>query len=1390
MRASAHSQPPAIGSLVAGRYRIEEQIARGGMGVVYRAYDTANERPVALKRLRADEREARREHMFEHEYHTLLGLQHPRIIEVYDWGRDANGPFYTMELLDGRDLRELSPLPFVTACRYLRDVALSLALLHSRKLLHRDLSPGNVRVTSDDRAKLIDFGALAVFGAHANVVGTPPFIPPEALERGTSLDHLADLFSLGALAYWTLTSAHAFPARTIDELPANWRDDPPPPSEVMAATGYAGEPIPALLDELVLSLLSRNPLARPASAAEVIARLNTAAGLEPEQEPLAARSYLLGGSTVGRARERARLGEYLEAAMAGRGSMVLIEAESGMGSGRMLRELVIEAKLAQAVAVVVDAGRHPGPLGVAREIARELLLAAPVKAREAMEPYRAALADFMPGQVPRASGPASSRGTTRLADPREDRLRIQIALSDWITRLSSQIPLLVAVRSVQRADQSSLALLISLARKASDGRLLLALTRNPEQSSEVDRELERLRAEARRIDLAGLDRKEVRAFVESLFGRVQNLDRLAEWLYRLTAGNPRACLDLVHHLVDTGVIRFNEGVWAMPTELEDEELPSDIEQAFSYRIDRMSEASRRLARALCVHRGGIRLDRCLELTEMLGVESPFEALDELTGGDVLAVADDRYFFRHEPMRQALLRKLDPADRQSAHARLGRLFLRDRSGDTERLDELELWLDAGFHLLYGGEQRRGSDLLAEAGLKLSLDANSLPTAVPALRAALESYRVQGRSEQRQMQLLGALTLAGFYSDRKLLDTYGEQTALLMQRALGISRAETLQRRLGYRLGLVAGMAPGLASYVAAQGARGLAAFREAVATFATVVTLTTSAGTISLDNRKARRFAELMRPLSALGPDNAATISFQMSQALVLLTEDRVPETIRRLRVVLARLDSPKRIRDLPSGMYSLLLSGALYALGTMIAFTEKREALDIADRLDALGLHLGVMFADQVRTTYYAMAGEVKKAEHYRQRVETYAVQSGAAWQADTWAPAMMIQAYELTGDMIGSKRVSEELERLAREFPSLGRWASLSRASYHRLRGDNATAQKFVLPIIRSEPARSFIGWSTTVAGEVEILFNIGQQREALEMAERSLAMLDREDRLVTAMVTRLFVATARARAATGDLEGAARLIDDYLIEIGEQGGGPASRGSLHEARALFALSGKDAKTALDHLRQMERLCLPTENPALIARCERLRRKVEQASPLEAEPVAENRMRTRPDPVPIDFLRSELGRCTTRDARFDRALCLLLEHTGSPAGYLFRIEESGQSLIAPTHGDEPSTAVLDLVGREARAHLSSATSLSEPSSALATRPLDRQLQTASENESEVATRVVPRDQRKRYETFPIIVDDASGPRVVAAAVLATASLPLVPPAPGFLAVIAEAIQR
>ena len=201
---------------IAGRYRIVDMLGQGGMGTVWRVVDETDGREVALKhadggRGRDGAEVDRSATRFRREFHTLASLRHPQIVRAIEYGLDPAGPYYTMELLDGCDLKDAGRVPWRHAVAILCDVAAALATLHARGLVHRDLAPRNVRLLGDGRAKLFDFGLLASIGATGDIAGTATAVAPETLRR-RPVDGRTDVFGLGTLAYWLFTGEHAFGA--------------------------------------------------------------------------------------------------------------------------------------------------------------------------------------------------------------------------------------------------------------------------------------------------------------------------------------------------------------------------------------------------------------------------------------------------------------------------------------------------------------------------------------------------------------------------------------------------------------------------------------------------------------------------------------------------------------------------------------------------------------------------------------------------------------------------------------------------------------------------------------------------------------------------------------------------------------------------------------------------------------------------------------------------------------------------------------------------------------------------------------------------------------------------------------------------------------------------
>ncbi|HEY6881900.1 MAG TPA: serine/threonine-protein kinase, partial [Polyangiales bacterium] len=487
--------------LVAGRYELQGEIARGGMGVVYRAKDRTTGTTIALKRSLSehDGSAQRTRSMLQREYQTLVTLRHPHIIQVYDFGVDELGPYYTMELLDGSDLRGKCPLPWRDVCAYMRDVASSLALLHSRRLLHCDVSVSNIRLTLEGRAKLLDFGTLASFGRAAVIAGAPPIIPPEVLER-EELDQRVDLYALGATAYFALTGRHAYPVNMLALLPTVWEQGRP-----AAPSAYSPD-VPRELDELVLSLLDLDRMSRPSSAAEVIDRLGAIAGLAPDQDLRVQRSYLYSAEVIGRDLERKLLDDQLKQVLAGRGGGALIAGAPGQGESFLLEDVAQRARLAGARVVVVHARAHRGAFGAWSALVREVSLQ-------------------VDGTAP--------------AEPNSDAV---------FFRAAEAMPLVLAIEDIDEVDSDSLAAFAALAKSARYKRVLLLATLDRGNSQAVRPAMRLLRQRLTQLELRPFDEKATLAFVAGLFGDVAAVPRLASFLYGHAAGNPRAYTEIIHHL--------------------------------------------------------------------------------------------------------------------------------------------------------------------------------------------------------------------------------------------------------------------------------------------------------------------------------------------------------------------------------------------------------------------------------------------------------------------------------------------------------------------------------------------------------------------------------------------------------------------------------------------------------------------------------------------------------------------------------------------------------------------------------------------------------------------------------------------------------------------------
>jgi WD40 repeat protein/serine/threonine protein kinase/Tfp pilus assembly protein PilF len=285
-----------------GDYELLEEIARGGMGVVYKARQVSLNRLVALKMILSGQLASAAEvQRFRAEAAAAANLQHPNIVAIYEVGEHEGQHYFSMEYIEGRDLGRLisdlrSPITdFKQSARWLQTMAEAIHSAHQRGILHRDLKPSNVLIDAHDQPRITDFGLAKrlSLSPHGNpeletrdpqltltgqVLGSPNFMPPEqATGRRGQIGPHSDVYSLGAILYHLLTARPPFLAETLSEtLQQVQHTDPIPPRLTSPA-------VPRDLETICLKCLEKEPLQRYATAQELADELGRFLRDEPIQ---------------------------------------------------------------------------------------------------------------------------------------------------------------------------------------------------------------------------------------------------------------------------------------------------------------------------------------------------------------------------------------------------------------------------------------------------------------------------------------------------------------------------------------------------------------------------------------------------------------------------------------------------------------------------------------------------------------------------------------------------------------------------------------------------------------------------------------------------------------------------------------------------------------------------------------------------------------------------------------------------------------------------------------------------------------------------------------------------------------------------------------------------
>lgn len=271
------------GTVIGDRYELVTRLGEGGYGEVWKGFDQSLDRHVAVKFVRPEkfltpEERKEAEQRFRREARVTARLRHPGVPVVYDVGTLNGSHFLVMELVEGYRIDHLidahNPLPVAWAAAIAAQVCAVLTVAHAQSLIHRDLKPVNLILCADGTVKVLDFGIVAMLDAPSATkitraghgVGTYFYMPSEQAITGKA-DARSDLYALGCVLHELLAGERVFQSAIAQAEMARHYSEPPPPLRSLRPD------VPAGIEELVLSLLAKNPADRPASAAEVYERL-------------------------------------------------------------------------------------------------------------------------------------------------------------------------------------------------------------------------------------------------------------------------------------------------------------------------------------------------------------------------------------------------------------------------------------------------------------------------------------------------------------------------------------------------------------------------------------------------------------------------------------------------------------------------------------------------------------------------------------------------------------------------------------------------------------------------------------------------------------------------------------------------------------------------------------------------------------------------------------------------------------------------------------------------------------------------------------------------------------------------------------------------------------
>ena len=713
--------------LIDTRYRVERFIGAGGMGAVYRVRDVRKGgQVIALKMLSPSASDGHSFQRFRREFYTLSRLSHPNLVTVFESGAHGRFPYFTMEYLSGWTLEKALSSPRSSLCAALRhqvpalmavlsQVCSALGYIHALGVVHRDLKPSNLMLSKPDsgalRVKLMDMGLATSreeidLAEERGLTGTVHYMSPEQV-RGTGIDQRSDLYALGVILYEILTGRLPFDGESPATVALKHIREVPVPLRQHRSD------IPAILQQIVLTLLEKEPVSRYPSAEELLSSLSALGGpdLVAEKRSFKGPPLLLRPRFVGRAEELAVLRRLLAEASEGRGRLVVLSGEAGIGKTALLDEVRAQARLS-GFYVLSGAGRGPSqaPLHPLVEALRGWLRGSKVT-RSLSPEVRAQVARLLPELASRESVSRASNGAAELFSGEEGQ-RLLSALVQLFSEQARHRSVALFLEDLHEADEQTLAFLAQLTEALGDIPMVACVSFRTGETE--DTPISTLLRDAERqgivhLNLPRLAHTEVVQLVASMLGGYDVPEPVGRWLFERTEGNPLFAAETVKALVESRAIFRDGGTW---TYLEERkvEVPETVQQVIRRRLAGLDAGTSEILAYGAVIGKSFEFDILMAACpreEMVLVD----ALERLRRAQVVReeVAKTTYSFTHAMLQEVVYEGIPRERRKQFHLKVAEAIEQLQAGRVEQVAEV-----LAHHFSEAREVEKAIPYLKEAG----------------------------------------------------------------------------------------------------------------------------------------------------------------------------------------------------------------------------------------------------------------------------------------------------------------------------------------------------------------------------------------------------------------------------------------------------------------------------------------------------------------------------------------------------------------------------------------------------------------------------------------------------------------------------------------------------